>query len=233
MTQTDQLKLTSSIELSPGAAVGIVIKRLASARPLVFAMLVFGAIAATGQSAIAQSLSEVTNEECVTGDCINGRGKMELTTPYGKGHYIGNFRDGEFQGQGRLEVPISFLERAIYKGNWEQGIRSGRGTYWNGKGKLYIGQWVNNKRHGHGSYFFNLAEWHENEHSEYWMAENTENYTGEFVNDFYQGQGTYRWPGGQKYSGGFFANSKHGPGTYFYVTGTRREQLWNYGDFIR
>jgi len=64
------------------------------------------------------------------------------------------------------------------------------------------------------------------------LKENTENYSCDFVDDFYHGQGTYRWPGGQKFVGGFFANDKHGYGTYFYSTGTRREQLWNYGDFV-
>lgn len=181
----------------------------------------------------AQSLAEVTSEECVRGDCTEGRGKLELTTPWGKGAYSGNFREGEFDDFGRLEVPISFTEKSIYVGKWERGVRAGRGTFWNGKGKLYIGQWRNDKRHGQGSYFFNLGEWRENEHSEYWLTENTENYSGNFFEDFYQGQGTYRWPGGQKYVGGFFANNKHGPGTYYYVTGTERKQLWNYGDFVR
>ena len=88
-------------------------------------------------------------------------------------------------------------------GNWERGLRVGRGTHWNGKGNLYIGQWRDNKRNGIGSYFFNLSEWRENQHSEYWLKENTENYTGEFVNDHYQGQGTYRWVNGHRYEGAF------------------------------
>ena len=65
------------------------------------------------------------------------------------------------------------------------------------------------------------------------MKENVENYSGNFVDDFYQGQGTYRWPGGQKYVGGFFANEKHGQGTYYYSTGSPRQQVWEYGDFVR
>jgi hypothetical protein len=182
--------------------------------------------------ALSQSLQEVSARKCVYGNCENGRGTLELTTPYGKGEYLGNFRKGIFDGHGRLQVPISFLQSAIYVGNWVEGIRSGRGTYWNGKGNLYIGEWKDDKRNGRGAYFFHLPQWRENEHSEFWLSENTENYFGDFVDDFYQGQGTYRWPGGQKYIGGFFANQKHGRGTYFYVTGTRRNQLWNYGDFV-
>lgn len=184
-------------------------------------------------SVLAQPMANVTAEKCVRGDCIEGNGRLELTTEWGKGSYFGDFREGEFHGRGRLEVPISFTAKEVYVGNWDMGVRSGRGTHWNGRGKLYIGQWRDDKRNGYGSYFFGLSEWRENEHSEYWLKENVENYTGDFVDDFYHGQGTFRWPGGQKFVGGFFANEKHGPGTYYYSTGVARQQYWEYGNFIR
>ena len=56
---------------------------------------------------------------------------------------------------------------------------------------------------------------------------------GDFVNDLYQGQGIYRWKNGSRYEGGFFANDRHGFGTFYYSTGTARKQLWDYGDFVR
>ena len=192
--------------------------------------LLFAAFSAAG---LAQPLANVTAEECIRGDCIEGFGRLELTTEWGKGSYAGNFRDGEFHGSGRLEVPISFTEKEVYVGNWDMGVRSGRGTHWNGRGKLYIGQWRDDRRNGYGSYFFGLPEWRENQHSEFWLKENVENYTGEFVDDLYHGEGTFRWPGGQKFVGGFFANEKHGAGTYYYSTGVARQQYWQYGDFIR
>jgi len=183
--------------------------------------------------ASASMLENVESEQCVRGDCVNGHGTLEVTTQWGKGLYSGGFRDGEFHGYGRLQVPISFLEEEVYVGNWSRGLRNGRGKHWNGDGNLYIGQWQDDKRHGHGSYFFNLPEWVENRHTEFWLKENTENYTGDFVNGHYQGQGTYRWPDGQKYVGGFFASEKHGRGTFYYATGTARQQVWEYGDLIR
>lgn len=198
-----------------------------------FATVLLLALGALSPASSAQSLAEVTEETCVFGDCINGSGRLELKTPYGLGLYSGKFLEGEFHGQGRLEVPVSFREKSIYVGNWERGIRSGRGTYWNGNGKLYIGQWRDDERNGRGAYFINLESWRENEHSEFWLKENTENYTGEFVDDNFQGQGTYRWASGAKYVGGFFANDKHGPGKYSYTGGAGRDQLWNYGDFVR
>ena len=185
-------------------------------------------------SAAAQSLHSVTDQLCVRGDCVTGQGTLELDTLFGKGRYSGGFLDGKFEGYGRLEIPISWTQQEVYVGNWVAGIREGRGTHWNGKGNLYIGQWRNNKRHGRGAYFYHLTEWQENQHTEFWLQEHTENYSGEFVNDHFQGQGTYRWADGKRYVGGFFAGEKHGPGTFYYQkTGTARQQLWEYGEFIR
>ncbi|MEX2468812.1 MAG: hypothetical protein WD396_03570 [Pseudohongiellaceae bacterium] len=200
--------------------------------PLLFLAPALGfSLAST--AAHADMLQNVTGEECVRGDCVSGNGTLEFTTPWGKGRYVGEFLGGEFHGYGRLEVPISYLEEEVYVGNWANGRRNGRGKHWNGTGNLYIGQWRDDKRHGHGSYFVNLPEWVENRHTEFWLRENTENYTGEFVDGHYHGQGTYRWPDGQKYVGGFFASDKHGRGTFYYATGTARPQNWEHGDLIR
>ena len=186
-----------------------------------------------GGSLLAQPLPQVLGKECVYGDCENGRGTQEISTPTGKAIYRGSFRNGLFDGYGELEEPLSFTEKAVYLGNWSAGKRNGRGKYYDGKGDLYIGDWQNDKRHGRGSYFVNIGRWRENEHTEFWLSQNTENYTGEFQNDLYHGQGVYRWKNGNRYEGGFFANDRHGFGTFFYATGTRREQLWDYGDFVR
>ena len=109
-----------------------------------------------GPVSFSQSLDEVSARQCVYGDCENGRGSLELTTPYGKGEYRGRFRNGEFDGHGRLQVPISFTQTAIYVGAWVQCIRSGRGTYWNGTGHLYIGQWQGDQGQGKSDSFFDL-----------------------------------------------------------------------------
>jgi len=188
--------------------------------------------ALTSMLATGQMLQNAGTRTCVYGDCENGRGTLEVETPFGKAIYRGSFEESEFHGQGRLEEPISFVAEAVYDGGWNRGVRNGSGKYWNGKGNLYIGQWLNNKRHGFGTYIFGLADWKENQHTEYWLRDNTENYSGEFVNDLYQGQGTFRWPNGSKYVGGFFANDKHGQGIFYYETGTMRRQTWNYGDFV-
>ena len=107
----------------------------------------------------AQPLVDVTAEVCVRGDCTDGRGRIELTTQWGKGEYKGNFKDGEFHGNGRLEVPISFVAKAIYVGNWDTGIRSGRGTLleWERAGCISVSGETATSAMGQGV----LLLWHE------------------------------------------------------------------------
>jgi hypothetical protein len=180
-----------------------------------------------------QLLKEVTAENCIYGNCVDGRGTMKLATQWGNGTYVGDFMEGEFNGSGRLELPVSFTNKLVYDGNWNIGVREGRGTFWNGDSDLYIGQWKDNKRNGQGSYFFKLPKWEENKNSEFWLRENTENYSGEFLNDHYHGEGIFRWASGTRYEGEFFAGNKHGYGIFYYQTGNTRRQLWNFGDFVR
>jgi hypothetical protein len=196
-------------------------------------LLAFAILLLVPVTGFGQLLEEVTTENCIYGNCVDGRGTMKLATQWGNGTYIGGFTEGEFNGNGRLELPVSFTNKLVYDGNWNIGVREGRGTFWNGDSDLYIGQWKDNKRNGKGSYFFNLATWEENKNSEFWLKENTENYSGEFLNDHYHGEGIFRWASGTRYEGEFFAGNKHGYGIFYYQTGNTRRQLWNFGDFVR
>lgn len=203
----------------------------ASVQLLLSAALMLMASVAIGQANMLNQ--EELSRKCVYGDCENGYGVMEFRTPIGTDRYEGNFENGMFHGYGKFEQMVSRSDRSYYDGEWNMGVREGRGTYWNGESNLYMGQWRDDKRHGHGSYFFGLTDWVPNRNTEAWLQENVENYTGEFVDDLYQGQGTYRWTNGQRYVGTFFANEKHGAGVFWYPRGTRREQFWEYGRFVR
>ena len=186
------------------------------------------------QAQAQQSPQEVVelSRSCTYGDCLSGYGVLEIKTSVGENLYRGNFLDGKFHGNGKLTEMLSSTRRAYYDGEWDQGIRSGRGTYLNGVSELYIGQWKDDKRHGRGAYYYGISDWTENKYSEDWLSQNVENYTGEFMTDFYHGQGTYRWPDGQRYVGGFFANEKHGAGIFYYPRGTTRQQMWEYGKLL-
>ena len=155
-----------------------------SARAVLFSVAVWsGFVHAQSTMMSADELSRA----CVYGDCENGFGILEIRTGTGTDRYEGNFSEGMFHGQGRFEQMISRTGRSYYDGNWNMGVREGRGTYWNGISNLYIGDWRNDLRHGNGSYFFGLSDWAPNRHTEAWLRQNVENYTGEFVDDLYQG----------------------------------------------
>ncbi len=195
-------------------------------------LLLWMSVISTVTAAQMMSKGELSRT-CVYGDCVNDFGILEIRTDVGTDRYEGNFSEGKFHGHGRFEQMISRTERAYYDGDWVMGLREGRGTYWNGVSGLYIGQWRDDLRHGQGAYFHGIKDWSPNKYTEYWLRENVENYSGDFVDDLYQGKGTYRWPDGQRYVGEFYANEKHGSGTFFYPTGTRREQVWRYGRLVR
>lgn len=171
---------------------------------------------------------------CLRGDCINGYGILVEETERGLTHYRGEFRDGEYHGNGRLE----YLNGGeIYKGDWLLGRKQGRGTMinrsesWSLINKVfdvYVGNWRNNRRNGHGTQAYAVKDWVEDRNTENWLIENTENYTGNFVNDIISGQGTYRWADGTKYTGGWAANKKHGRGYFDFGTGLRSERIFEF-----
>jgi len=61
--------------------------------------------------------------------------------------------------------------------------------------------------------------WKEDRYTENWLKENSENYYGQFKNDVFYGEGTYRWEDGTKYVGQWAANKKHGKGYFDHGTG--------------
>lgn len=172
---------------------------------------------------------------CQRGDCMNGYGVLVEETDRGLTLYRGEFREGQYHGDGRLE----FLDEGeVYDGDFFLGKKQGRGILWNRSANwnrinnvydVYIGNWRNDRRNGQGTQAFNVENWSDsNRHTESWLVDNTENYTGDFVNDVFSGQGTYRWADGTKYTGGWAANKKHGRGYFDFGTGIRSERIFEF-----
>lgn len=175
-------------------------------------------------SAQAQPTKEVILG-CTYGDCENGRGTLVQDTSRGVTTYRGEFKDGLYDGFGRLSYDD---ERAVYKGNFKAGIRVGRGTYWDKDNNVYIGNWRDNKRNGQGGQFFGVDGWEEDKYTEDWLSKNTENYTGNFRNDVFFGEGTYRWDDGTKYVGNWVGNQKHGEGHFDFGNGQIAKRVYEY-----
>jgi hypothetical protein len=166
---------------------------------------------------------------CTTGDCENGVGTLVQETDRGLTRYRGPFVNGKYQGFGKLEW---IDEKLTYKGNFLNGMRHGRGTQWDRDNNVYVGLWRNDKRNGMGLQAYKVAAWKEDKYTENWLSKNTENYYGTFRNDNFDGEGTYRWPDGVEYSGGWAANKKHGRGYFVYPGGLRHDRIFNFDERV-
>lgn len=166
---------------------------------------------------------------CLSGDCITGKGTLVEETDRGLRTYRGDFLNGEFHGFGRLTYND---EGEHYKGRFRNGKKEGRGTLWDKEGNVYMGQWRNDRRNGMGVQAFRVADWSEDKYTEEWLRENTENYYGEFQNDVFFGEGTYRWEDGTKYVGNWVANKKHGRGYFDHGTGYKAWRTFEFDERI-
>ena len=87
-------------------------------------------------------------EDCIEGNCINGKGKKV----WQNGRvYIGEFKNGLRDGIGMHEINGN-----KYEGEWKEDNINGQGKYTFADGKSYEGEFKNNKFHGQGK--FTLAD---------------------------------------------------------------------------
>ena len=64
----------------------------------------------------------------------------------------GEWKDGEYHGQGTRTYGKGEWEGDKYEGEWKNGKRDGHGTYtWSDGGK-YVGEWKSGKKHGQGTH---------------------------------------------------------------------------------
>jgi hypothetical protein len=84
-------------------------------------------------------------DKCVSGNCVNGRGKMV----YDNGDtYEGDFVDGRRVGQGTY----TFKNGQVYVGQFTDGLRNGKGKFTFSDGSTYEGSFVLGNFIGHGTY---------------------------------------------------------------------------------
>jgi hypothetical protein len=96
-----------------------------------------------------QSVIIKGNGLCKSGNCLNGKGTWVHPT---KGIYIGQFKDGKFNGQGTLICPLGYTAIGYkYTGEWKDGEWHGKGELVYADGRKEIGTWKNGLRHGQGA----------------------------------------------------------------------------------
>ena len=90
-------------------------------------------------------------------------GEWKNNLPNGQGEYlfsdgsiyIGFMKDGQFHGQGTITYPKNSegsKRDYKYKGEWKNGLKDGKGTYYSLDGNAYDGEWKYDQRNGLGQY---------------------------------------------------------------------------------
>ena len=134
-------------------------------------------------------------DQCVEGDCVNGKGTMIYST----GHkYVGEFKNGKRDGQGFLTMPGSRTLEGQFRHNAPI-----KGTYTYPDGKVYTGQWEFYERNGRGTLKYPDGRFYE----------------GEFKSGLRTGKGVMIWPDGRRYVGDFLRGNRTGKGIMIYPDG--------------
>ncbi len=90
-------------------------------------------------------LANAFEDRCVSGNCVNGKGKKE----YANGNtYEGDFVNGKRQGQGTF----TYANGQIYIGQFSDDLRNGKGKFTFSDGSIYEGSFVKDNFIGHGTY---------------------------------------------------------------------------------
>ena len=135
--------------------------------------------------------------------------------------YVGMFKNGMFEGRGRL-----ILHKGdYYEGEFVENKANGLGKYVNAKGEIYNGSWVDDKQEGEGEL----------------ILKDGSIYQGEFKNGKKYGKGRITWNDGNGkftydngvvYEGEFSKGRFHGKGTLIYPNGGKFTGDWVNGKLV-
>ena len=126
---------------------------------------------------------------------FNGHGTFTLASGE---QYVGDFKGWEYNGQGTLTWP----DGKKYVGGFKDGEFNGQGALTSASGE-YIGEFKASKFNGHGTATY----------------PSDMKYVGEFKDDKFNGHGTLTFPSGVKYVGDFKVGKYNGHGTLTLASG--------------
>ena len=127
-------------------------------------------------------------------------------------YYIGQLKEGKFDGKGELEIK----DVSRYKGEFKNDLPHGKGTIEDFENLYkYEGDWESGYKNGRGVLEF---------------LDGTK-YEGEFKNDLYDGNGVLKFSNGNKYEGEFVEGNIKGKGKFVWNDGKRYDG--EYEDFMK
>ncbi|WP_340400454.1 stalk domain-containing protein [Paenibacillus sp. FSL H8-0079] len=125
--------------------------------------------------------------------------------------YIGEISNNRPNGLGKQFAPDGEL---IYEGNFEDGLKSGKGTYYS-KDVTYVGDFKNDKPNGIGTFTFSngssfVGESEDGKIGSYgtFILTDGSKYVGSFKDQIFDGEGTMYSPSGEIVGQGAFKNGK-------------------------
>ena len=101
--------------------------------------------------------------------------------PEREGIYVGQFINGESEGQG---VKTWNVLKSIYVGEWKNGYMHGKGILRRNDGEIYIGNYKQGKKNGYGTILYSDGK----------------KYEGEFLNSFAHGKGICTFEDGRRFN---------------------------------
>mmetsp|Transcript_158499 Transcript_158499/g.279815 ORF Transcript_158499/g.279815 Transcript_158499/m.279815 type:complete len:376 (-) Transcript_158499:62-1189(-) len=146
----------------------------------------------------------------------------EMLTPNG-GIYSGQIGlDGRPHGEGAQ----TYVDGALYTGQWEEGAAHGEGQLLLLTGKEYYGSWQAGLKHGAGretydggiEYNGNFAKGHRHGHGKLTLG-NGSKFEGDFAEGEFHGEGCLHWPDGRTYAGQWQYGLMHGFGKFDWPDG--------------
>mgnify|MGYP001239469406 CR=1 FL=1 len=151
----------------------------------------------------------------------HGHGFMRLNKADVSWNYMGEFKDGIYEGQGEFIAEGHYS----YKGEWKNSFFHGKGKLTDEKlDEIYEGDFIDDKKHGYGiSIFSNFSK-----------------YEGEFKKGKQNGKGKYTilkdfkgFEKGTIYEGNFKNDHLHGYCKITYPDGQVSDGTWNKGKFTK
>ena len=140
--------------------------------------------------------------ECQKGNCNNGFGELK-SKAYS---YSGAFRNGMFNGKGRLV----FANGNSYDGQFVNGFIDGFGRFNYYSGHQYSGDFKKNVKEGRGKMTF----------------ANNDVYQGEWSDDNMEGNGIYYFADGGRYEGAFSESKFNGSGKMYFSDNSFKTGVW-------
>ena len=119
-----------------------------------------------------------------------------------------------------------------YEGQYLNGKRHGKGSYYFANGDKYIGDWVEDKKHGLGASSLAVGRYEgefvdDKMHGKgvFYFADGS-SYQGEWIDNKQDGHGIFIWINGDRYEGGFKDGKLHGKGSYYFGNGNKFTGEW-------